>query len=74
MFNKHVGLAMVCPITNTDRNFPFHVAIDSKKLTGFVMTEQLKSVDYRERNIKFVAKVNDDVLDNVLGILESVIF
>ena len=73
-FNKHVGLAMVCPITNTDRNFPFHVRVNSKQLTGFIMTEQFKSIDYNIRKVKFVAKVDDDVLDNVLGILESVIF
>ncbi|MDX9757500.1 MAG: type II toxin-antitoxin system PemK/MazF family toxin, partial [Sulfurimonas sp.] len=27
VFNKHVGLAIACPITNTDRNFPFHVKL-----------------------------------------------
>lgn len=73
-FNKHVGLAMVCPITNRDRNFPFHVQVNSRQLTGFIMIEQFKSIDYRERNVKFVEKVDDDVLDNVLGILESVMF
>ena len=73
-FNKHVGFAMVCPITNTDRNFPFHVGVNSKQLTGFIMTEQLKSIDYNIRQVKFVAKVDDEVLDNVLGILESIIF
>ena len=25
IFNKALGLAIACPITNTDRNFPFHV-------------------------------------------------
>ena len=25
LFNKHTGLAMVCPITNTKRDYPFHV-------------------------------------------------
>ena len=73
-FNKHVGLAMVCPITNSDRSFPFHIGVNSKQLTGFIMTEQFKSIDYKVRKVKFVAKVDDEVLDNVLGILESVIF
>jgi mRNA interferase MazF len=27
LFNQHTGLAIVCPITNTKRDFPFHVAI-----------------------------------------------
>lgn len=25
LFNKHTGLVMVCPITSTFRNFPFHI-------------------------------------------------
>lgn len=73
-FNRHVGLAMVCPITNTDRRFPFHVRVNSQQLTGFIMTEQFKSIDYRVRDVKYVEKVDDDVLDKVLGILESVVF
>lgn len=73
-FNKGVGLAMACPITNTDRNFPFHIEVKSEKLTGFIMTEQLKSIDFRARKVKLVEKVDDDILDNVLGILHSVVF
>ena len=72
-FNKNVGLAIACPITNTDRNFPFHIAVSSNKLTGFIMTEQVKSIDFRARKVKLVEKVDDDILKNVLGILESVV-
>ena len=74
IFNKHVGLAIACPITNTDRNFPFHVKVESNELTGFIMTEQVKSIDYKVRKVKFVEKVSDEVLEKVLGILESVVF
>lgn len=74
VFNKHVGLAIACPITNTDRKFPFHVNLDSEKLTGFVMTEQIKSIDYKARKVKFVEKVSNEVMDKVLGIVESVVF
>ena len=74
VFNQHVGLAIACPITNTDRNFPFHVKVDNKQFTGFIMTEQLKSIDYKVRKVKFVEKVSDEVLDKVLGIVESVVF
>lgn len=73
-FNKALGLAIACPITNTDRNFPFHVEVKSENLTGFIMTEQIKSIDYNVRKAKFVEKVSDDVLAKVLGITESIIF
>ena len=74
IFNKHVGLAIACPITNTNRNFPFHVEVDSDKLTGFIMTEQIKSIDYNVRKVKFVERVSDEVMEKVLGIVESVVF
>ncbi len=73
-FNKALGLAIACPITNTDRNFPFHVKIESEKLTGFIMTEQIKSIDYNARKVKFVEKVDNEILNQVLGITKSIIF
>jgi len=74
VFNKHLGLAIACPITNTDRNFPFHIKVDSDKLTGFVMAEQIKSIDYKVRKVKFVEKASDDLMNQILGIVESSIF
>ena len=48
LFNKKTGLAIVCPITNTDRKIPLHTKISENCiLTGFVMVEQIKSVDYK---------------------------
>jgi mRNA interferase MazF len=73
LFNERVGLAIACPITNTDRKFPFHVAVNSEHFSGFIMSEQVKSIDYNARKVKFVAKVDDDVLKHVLGLVESII-
>ena len=75
LFNKHTGLAMLCPVTNTRRNFPFHVAVPSGlALTGFIMVEQIKSVDYASRRAKFVAKAPPAVLEEVLSILDACIY
>ena len=71
VFNKNVGLAIACPIANTDRNFPFHLKLDSSNLTGFVMCEQVKSINYRARKVKFIEKASDELLSHCLGIIES---
>ncbi len=73
VFNQHLGLAFACPITNTKRDFPFHVEVESEKLTGFVMSEQCKSIDYKTRKIKFVEKVDKKILEEVLAILNSIV-
>jgi len=73
VFNKALGLAFASPITNTKRDFPFHIEVKSKKLTGFIMVEQCKSIDYKTRKIKFVEKVDEETLDEVLAILDSIV-
>ncbi len=73
LFNERVGLAIACPITNTDRNFPFHIAVDNEHLSDFIMSEQVKSIDYNARKVKFVAKVDQEVLNHVLGLVETII-
>ena len=75
LFNKHTGLAIVCPLTNTDRNFPFHVAIvNDPNVTGFVMVEQVKSIDYRARKVTRIGRASDSVLEEVLSILDACIY
>ncbi len=40
LFNKHTGLAIVCPITSTNRQIPFHLPMPAScSITGFVMVE-----------------------------------
>jgi mRNA interferase MazF len=73
IFNQHLGLAFACPITNTKRDFPFHIEIESKNITGFIMAEQMKSIDYNSINIKFIEKVNQKTINQILGIIDSII-
>jgi mRNA interferase MazF len=71
-FNKATGMAMVCPLTNTDRGIPFHVPVAGRtKLTGFVMVEQIKSVDLKTRQAKHAAHAPQAVLDEVQAILDA---
>lgn len=75
LFNKNTGLAIVCPITTTERGFPFHVALaECPKVTGFVMVEQVKSIDFRARNAKRIVNASGPVLEEVLSILEACIY
>jgi len=71
-FNQHLGLAFACPITNTKRDFPFHIEVDSNQLTGFIMVEQMKSIDFKSRKVKFIEKAKQDTVDEILKIMESI--
>jgi mRNA interferase MazF len=74
LFNKATGLAIVCPITNTNRHIPFHLLVPSAtSSTGFVMTEQVKSVDYNARKAKFVEKAPSQFIEDVVAVVDACI-
>ena len=75
LFNRHTGFAMACPITNTDRKIPFYVKVSpASSLTGFVMVDQVKSIDYRSRQIQYVERSPSALLEEVLSILDTCLF
>lgn len=75
LFNQATGMTIVCPITNTNRGIPFHVKVSAESsLTGFIMVEQVKSIDYKSRQVKFLEKASDDVLNEVLSLLDACVY
>ncbi len=75
LFNRKTAMAMVCPITNTERGFPFHVPVPvNSKFSGFIMVEQVKSVDFRSRRAKRIEHASDELLSEVLSILDACIY
>ena len=75
LFNRHTGLCIACPVTNSRRDYPFHVSIpDDCDVTGVVMVEQVKSIDFRARNSKHIGPAPDAVLEEVLSLLDACIY
>ncbi len=74
-FNKATGMAICCPVTNTNRGVPFHVPLAGRtSLTGFVMCEQVKSLDYRSRGLKLIERAPQELLEDVLAIIDASVF
>jgi mRNA interferase MazF len=75
LFNQRTGMCIVCPITNTARGYPFHVTIpEGDQVTGVVMVDQTKSIDYTARNARPIGSAPDTVLDEALAILDACIY
>jgi len=75
LFNKHVGMCIACPITNTKRDFPFHVPIPEEQgVTGYVMVEQVKSVDFHAREAKRIGRAPEEIMREVLSLLDACIY
>ena len=74
LFNQKTGMAVVCPITSTDKkDFYFRVTIDTQKVKGFVMVDQIRTIDLKERVVRAAGSVSSSVLKEVYDKL-SVLF
>ncbi|MFO8191198.1 MAG: type II toxin-antitoxin system PemK/MazF family toxin [Bacillota bacterium] len=74
VFNNLTNLVLVCPITRTKRAFPLHVALgDGIKTTGYVMCEQVKSVDLSAREAQFLEKAPPGIVEQIFDILYGMI-
>ena len=66
-YNGRVGLALLCPITNHAKGYPFEVAIpDGLRVTGVILADQLKSLDWRTRKADFIATLPADTVEQVI--------
>ncbi|MFM9047834.1 MAG: endoribonuclease MazF [Cyanobium sp.] len=67
-YNGKVGLALVCPLTSKIKGYPFEVKLpDGCAVSGVVLSDQLKSLDWRSRNVKFIERISPDVMAMVLA-------
>lgn len=56
IYNAKTGLAVVVPITNRARGYPFEVQLPADiKATGVVVADAIKNVDWRARNARYAA-------------------
>ena len=74
-YNSKVGLALFCPITTKIKGYPFEVDIPEKsKSSGTILSDQIKSLDWRVRNAKKIERIPDEVIQEVLAKIESLIW
>jgi mRNA interferase MazF len=74
-FNKRMGFAFVCPVSNTKRKNPFYIPIpEAEKVVGVIMADQLRSLDHRARKAPFISKCPEGLLQEVLMHIEPILF
>ena len=73
-YNKKVGLAICCPVTSQEKDYPFEVKLpENLKAKGVVLSDQIKNLDWQQREIKFLCKVPEEVLEEVFEKIETLI-
>jgi mRNA interferase MazF len=66
-YNGKVGLAILCPITNQVKGYPFEVLIPpGLPVTGAILADQVKSLDWRVRNAELICTLPSRAISEVL--------
>jgi mRNA interferase MazF len=72
VFNGKTNMTIVCPITNTDNQFPLHVPLDSRTATtGVILCEHIKAIDIYSRQYHVIESLPPDLLQTVVDIVSS---
>ena len=62
-YNRKVGLALFCPVTSRVKGYPFEVPLPtSGKARGAVLSDQLKSLDWRARKADRFDRASEAVI------------
>ena len=73
-YNSLTSLALVCPITSKVKGYPFEAALPKVgKVSGAILCDQIKSLDWRARRAKFIVKAEVGIVEDVLAKLRTLL-
>ncbi|MCH1626446.1 endoribonuclease MazF [Fredinandcohnia quinoae] len=71
-FNEVTGFSIVCPITRQQKGYPFEVALpNGLGIEGVILTDQVKSLDWRARNFSIKGQVPKDIVEDCLNLIHT---
>ena len=69
-YNKKAGLALLCPITNQMKGYPFEIVIpQGLNVSGAILSDQIKSFDWKTRRAEFIQRIPERI---VLAVLKKI--
>lgn len=73
-YNAKTSMMVCCPITNQVKNYPFEVLIrGNPNVTGAILSDQIKNLDWRARKARYKGNVSDDELAETLGKIRALL-
>ena len=64
-YNQKTNLALMCPVTSVQKGYPFEVAVTDKKVSGVILSDHVRSLDWKARNAQLIVKAKASVLAEV---------
>ena len=73
-YNGKTGLMLCCPITSRVKGYPFEVPLDSGAgVEGVVLSDQIKSLDWRARKATRQGHAARDVTEQTLAMMRALL-
>ena len=73
-YNRHCKMAIVCPITKTNKEHAFHIQLgENNNTTGVILCDQVRALDISARNALYIESVPDDILNEAIDLVCSFI-
>ena len=74
-YSEKSSLALFCPITSQQKGYPFEVLLPEDLQThGVILVDQIRSLDWRVRQVKFVETVSLEVIAEVQAKIAPLIY
>ena len=73
-YNAKVGLALFCPITSNRKGYPFEVVLPEElPVHGVILADQVRSLDWKARNARYITTLPKQVVDEMMGKLRALL-
>lgn len=73
-YNRKAGLALLCPITSQMKGYPFEVQLTgATEVQGVILADQVKSLDWQERDAEFIEAVPESVVQEVISKVQALL-
>lgn len=73
-YNKMTSLSLMCPITSKSKGYRFEVQLlDGMRTVGVILSDHIKSFDWKARQVQFVEKAPIELVEEVLAKVETLL-
>jgi mRNA interferase MazF len=72
-YNQKSGLCLLVPVTGKVKGYPFEVPISTQEVSGVILADQIKNLDWKARNARFICKVPSGITRVVIDLIRTLI-
>lgn len=66
-YNQKARLSLCMPITSHPKGYPFEVYIENEYIKGTILCDQIRSLDWKARNAKFICKADMKIFAEIIA-------